>query len=164
MIRRAEIKDVPALTNIYNWYIENTTVTYETEKINEEEMTKRLCEISTNNPYLVYEEDGYVVGYAYAHQLGERAAFFVAAEVSIYMSKEVKGRGKGKELMKELQCALQQTKYATAVALIDSSNEISKKFFIDLGFVFAGELKNVGYKFGKWLGLTYYTKQLKEYS
>ena len=164
MIRKACARDGEQIAAIYKWYVENTTITYEITVPGPTEMTQRILDTIENNPYLVYEEAGKVVGYAYSHQLRPREAFFVAAEVSIYLDKDACHGGKGQELIDALFEELKKYKYTTAVALISADNENSAKFFEKLGFNFKGTIDHVGYKFNKWLGLSYYSKQLKEYT
>ena len=74
MIRKVRLDDAPSITNIYNPFITQTTVSFETEKVSTEQMAKRIKEISTLYPYYVYEEDGQVLGYCYLHAWKERAA------------------------------------------------------------------------------------------
>ena len=75
MIRRVELKDTGDITEIYNEYVVNSIVTFETEAVSEAEMYVRISEISSHYPYFVYEVDGRVVGYCYAHAWKERAAY-----------------------------------------------------------------------------------------
>ncbi|MDD4321732.1 MAG: GNAT family N-acetyltransferase [Acidaminococcaceae bacterium] len=164
MIRNATIDDAQALANIYAHYVLATTITYETEPPGIEEMANRWKNISANYPYLVMEEQGKVIGYAYAGRFRERKAFDPTTEVSIYFHKDYCGKGRGPELMNALFQELEKYPYATAVACISSNNDISAKFCKNMGFVFVGILENVGYKMNQWLGLAEYTKKLRDYN
>ena len=74
MIRDVKPQDATAITKIYNEYITNSIISFETEPLTEEDMLSRIVQISSKYPYLVYETDGIVVGYCYAHAWKERAA------------------------------------------------------------------------------------------
>ena len=102
MIRRVELKDTGDITEIYNEYVVNSIVTFETEAVSEAEMYVRISEISSHYPYFVYEVDGRVVGYCYAHAWKERAAYKYTLETAVYLSPEYSGKGIGKQLMQRL--------------------------------------------------------------
>lgn len=67
MIRRVELQDAKAITTIYNEYVRHSVATFETEPLREEDMRNRIAGIAVRFPYFVYEEEGKVVGYCYAH-------------------------------------------------------------------------------------------------
>ena len=75
MIRDVKPQDATAITKIYNEYITNSIISFETEPLTEEDMLSRIVQISSKYPYLVYETGGIVVGYCYAHAWKERAAY-----------------------------------------------------------------------------------------
>ena len=75
MIRRVELQDAKAITTIYNEYVGHSVATFETEPLREEDMRNRIAGIAVRFPYFVYEEEGKVVGYCYAHLWKERAAY-----------------------------------------------------------------------------------------
>ena len=102
MIRRVELKDTGDITEIYNEYVVNSIVTFETEAVSEAEMYVRISEISSHYPYFVYEVNGRVVGYCYAHAWKERAAYKYTLETAVYLSPEYSGKGIGKQLMQRL--------------------------------------------------------------
>jgi len=99
MIRPVELKDAKAITGIYNEYVVNSVATFETEEVSEDEMSARISEISSHFPYLVYEVDGKIAGYCYAHAWKERAAYKYTLETTVYLSPEYSGKGIGKQLM-----------------------------------------------------------------
>ena len=160
MIRKATLADAPAIAKIYEYYVLETTITYEVEPPDAKEMSNRWKNISANYPYLVMEEKGRVIGYAYAARFRERKAFDPTTEVSIYLDKDYCADGRGPMLMKALFKELEAYPYATAVACISSNNEFSAKFCKKVGFHYVGTLENVGYKKNQWLGLAEYTKKL----
>lgn len=161
MIRQATLKDAQAIARIYEYYVLETTITYEMEPPDAAEMAERWKKINANYPFLVMEEAGKVIGYAYASRFRERKAFDPSIEISIYFDKDFAGKGVGTLLMEGLFEELKKYNYVTAVACISSDNEISAKFFTKMGFKLAGVLENVAYKKEQWLGLAEYTRSLE---
>ncbi len=163
MIRAVRPEDAKRITEIYRWYVENTTITYEITLPDEAEMLRRIESVTAIYPWLVYEEGGQVVGYAYAGRFREREAFRVSVELSTYFDQEHCGSGRGMAIMKALLAELENYDCYTALACISYGNAASKKLCEKLGFELAGVTHNVGYKFDQWLSLAFYTLQLKEY-
>ena len=115
MIRLALPGDAAALAAIYNHYIAATTVTFEVEEVTEEEMRGRVERVGARFPWLVWEEEGRVEGYAYAGALKERAAYGRTAETSVYVRAGGGRRGGGTKLYTELLHRLQQRGVHTAI-------------------------------------------------
>ena len=84
MIRYAKLSDAKAIADIYNEYILHSVATFETEAVSEDEMYRRIADISSRFPYLVFEEGGQVIGYAYAHLWQERAAYCHTWETTFF--------------------------------------------------------------------------------
>ena len=143
--------DTNAITAIYNQYIEKTTVSFETDTLSTEQMRKRIRDISSEYPYLVYETDGQVIGYAYVHRWKERAAYSLTVETTIYLSPGHKHEGVGTALMHELIERCKAAGYKVLIACITGENTESINFHSSLGFVQASHFHNVGYKFGRML-------------
>ena len=93
MIRAVTLQDTSAITAIYNEYIAHSTSTFDIEPVSEEEMQKRISEISARYPYFVYETDGEIVGYCYAHPWKEREAYNRTLETTVYLSPAHTGKG-----------------------------------------------------------------------
>lgn len=163
MIRAVRPEDVKRITEIYSWYVAHTTITYEITLPDEAEMLQRINKITASFPWLVYEENGEVIGYAYAGKFREREAFNIAVELSAYFDQEHCGGGRGMEILQALLKELEGYELYTALACISYGNAASRKLCEKLGFQLAGITHNVGYKFGQWLSLAFYTLQLKEY-
>ncbi|MGI6223610.1 MAG: GNAT family N-acetyltransferase [Prevotella sp.] len=160
MIRPVEEKDVPALTAIYNHYITETTATFETEPISEDEMAERVKAITAEGPYLVDEEDGKVVGYIYAHKWHERAAYAKTFEVTEYLAQGYTHHGIGTALLEQLLILCRQQGLHALVACITAENTPSRKMYEKNGFQQVSLFKEVGYKFGRWLDVSDYERIL----
>ena len=161
-IRFANEADAVNLLKIYSQYIE-TTITFEYVLPSVEEFQRRIREFSEVYPYLVCEEDGEIIGYAYAHRAFERAAFSWDAEVSIYLDKKARGKGIGKQCYKILLELLREQGIITVYSLISTPNPRSERLHEDIGFEWIGTHKNTGYKAGKWCDISWYQIQLNPY-
>lgn len=158
MIRCARLEDAAEIVAIYNPYITDTTVTFETEPVSVEEMSRRITKIKDEEKgiFLVCEMNGHVVGYAYAHPWKERAAFLYTWETAVYVATEHQGKGIGPMLMKELIELCRGNKVHVLVACIVADNQGSLRMHARLGFHQVSHFKEVGYKFGRWLGVIDY--------
>lgn len=149
-IRMAEEKDAAALLDIYRPYIA-TTVTFEYEVPTVEEFTRRVRHTLEHYPYLLCEENGKVLGYAYAHRARERAAYQWDAELSVYISGDEHGRGIGRALYSALMELVAAQGVRNFYGVITGENTRSIRFHEELGFTLAGVHHRTGYKNGKWL-------------
>ena len=156
MIRPVIKTDAGRLTKIYNRYIINSTATFEIDPIRSNEMVKRLEKVNKNHPWLVYEMDGVVVGYAYAGEWKPRPAYKFTVEVSVYIDPNHHGKGVGFMLYQKLIDQLKQTEIRALLAGITLPNDPSIKLHQKLGFVNVGQLKSVGFKFGNWIDVGYW--------
>ena len=102
IIREASLADAPRLLEIYSPYVTDTVITFEYEVPSQEEFQSRIETIKRRYPYLVCEEQGRVIGYAYADTYMIRPAYDWCAEVSIYVDRDCRGRGAGQALYREL--------------------------------------------------------------
>ena len=160
MIRLATEADLPEILEIYGPYIINTTASFEYTVPTMDEFTHRFRSITADFPWLVWEEKGRILGYAYASLPFHRAAYRWCAESSIYLRPEAQGRGIGKRLQLVLEDVLKQQGYALLYAVITSENQGSLAFHEALGYVKTAELPGCGYKFGRNLGITWMEKRL----
>jgi phosphinothricin acetyltransferase len=162
MIRYAKCSDLAAILEIYNDAILNTTAIY-TYKPHTLEDRKAWFEQKTSEgiPIWVFEENNLVIGFATFGPFRAYPAFKYTIEHSVYVHKDYRRRHIGAALLKELLMFANTKGYATVVAVIDDSNEGSKSMHEKLGFSCAGSIRKAGYKFGKWLDLSFYELQLK---
>ena len=159
MIRMATNADIPAILHIYAPYIINTTYTFEYTVPTLEAFTARFEVITAQFPWLVWEENGKVLGYAYGSAPFERAAYSWCGEVSIYLAPEIHGKGIGRKLYAALEAIMWQQGYRVIYSLITSENESSVRFHERVGYTFSFECKNCGLKFGRWLGVIWMEKR-----
>jgi len=146
MIRAVTQSDTSAIAEIYNYYILNTFITFEMEPITSDEIGLRIEKYSEVGPYLAYEENGIVIGYAYISKFRERKACENAVESSIYLKNGFAGKGIGFQLYSEL-LSWASEKYHTIVAGISLPNEASVRLHEKCGFRKIGHFSEVGRKF-----------------
>ena len=158
-IRSAKPQDCAELLKIYGQYID-TPITFEYVLPPCEEFAARITEISADYPYLVCEENGKIVGYAYAHRFKERAAYQWGAELSVYLEKNFTSKGLGKKLYRILEEILKIQNVKTVYGGVTSPNVKSEKLHKSLGFSLAGTYRKTGYKCGQWLDVSWYEKTI----
>ena len=159
MIRLATEADIPQILAVYAPYVEHTTHTFEYCVPTQAAFRDRFCAITEKFPWLVWEEDGTVLGYAYGSTLFERTAYQWCAEVSIYLAPQIQGRGVGRRLYTALEQILFFQGYRVLQALVTQENEGSLGFHQALGYRAVAKLPACGVKFGRWLGVTYLEKR-----
>ena len=159
-VRMATIQDAKEILDIYAYYIQNTTTTFEYTVPTIGEFTGRIAEILEKYPYLVYEENGRILGYAYAHQFMVRAASRWGAELSVYLAKEAKGKGIGKRLYQILTDILKMQHVVKLYGCVEGSNQNSIALHERMGFCQVAIFQNCGYKHGKWLDLIWLEKTI----
>ena len=160
MIRSATEADVPEILAIYAPYILTTTHTFEYEVPTEAAFLARFRTITERFPWLVWEEDGQILGYAYGSAPFERAAFRWTAEDSVYLRPEAEGKGIGARLCNALEAVLAYQGYRKIYAIITSENAHSLRFHRKLGYKTLAEFPECGFKFGRWLGVWWLEKRL----
>ncbi len=151
MIREVKTEDAVQICDIYNYYVNETTVTFETQPISVAEMRQRIVDVSSASPYFVFEEQGEVLGYCYIHPWKAFSAYSHTYETTIYLSPKSKGRGIGSMLMRELIKASRSKGAHVLIACITADNIESIEFHKCLGFSQSSLFKEVGLKFGKLL-------------
>ena len=160
MIRFVEQKDIRSLTAIYNYYIENTTATLELEKLTEEAFRARVEKIRERFPYLVYEENGEILGYAYLNDFNERGGYRFTADLSLYVAPTARGKGIGRALYEAIEPKAKEMGLCNIISLITSENEASLAFHKALGFERVAQIDNIAHKFDRWIGLCYCIKRI----
>lgn len=161
-IRPYQIGDEVAISAIYNHYILHSTVTFEEEPLSHAQMAERIHKYTQSYPWLVYESEGQVLGYAYAAQFHSRSAFRHTVEPSVYVHQDAHGQGIGQALYRDLLERLARTTCHTIVSAIALPNVGSVRLHEGFGFSQVGHLQAVGFKFGQWIDVGYWQKNLRD--
>lgn len=150
-IRKVRPDDVGRICEIYNYYIENTAITFETAPVSETKMKERISEVLDSGlPYYVGEIEGYVVGYCYIHTWNNRCAYSATKEVTVYLDKAQTGRGFGSMFYNHLLQSIDKEDIHVLIAGICIPNEGSVKLHEKFGFKQISHMKEVGWKFDRW--------------
>lgn len=161
MIRAASAADVPAILDIYRPYILHTAYTFEYDVPTEEQFLRRFETITAEFPWLVWDEQGKILGYAYADHAFSRAAFQWTADLSIYLKPEAFGRGVGRKLYTAVEDILRELGYFAVYGIVTADNEGSCAFHRAMGYDETACLPDCGWKFGQWHGVIWFEKRLQ---
>ena len=157
MIRSANRADAEAIARIYNYYVTNTTVTFEEEAVSIEEMAERITDVrSSGLPWVVLEQEGKLAGYAYATKWKERSAYRFSVEVTVYLAAGLGGGGLGTQLYQVLLAQLKERGFHAVMGGIALPNPASIALHEKFGMTKAAHFKEVGFKFGRWVDVGYW--------
>ena len=145
MIRNAVPADVPAILEIYRPYILETAYTFEYEVPSPEAFAERFETVTQMHPWLVWEENGEILGYVYGEKPFSRAAYQWTADLSIYLRMDCHGKGIGRALYGAAEEILRRQGYVSVYGIITSSNVGSRKFHEAMGYRQVAELPNCGW-------------------
>jgi phosphinothricin acetyltransferase len=160
-IRPASPADAHAIAAIYAQYVLSSTATLELEPPDAAEIGRRMADVLARGlPYLVADVDGVVAGYGYASAFRPRPGYRFTVEDSVYLRTEFAGRGLGRRLLGELMVAAKAAGCHQMVAVIGGSNPASVAMHRSQGFVDVGVLREVGFKFGDWVDVTFMQREL----
>lgn len=162
-IRTAKVEDAEALLEIYAPYVRNTAITFEYEVPEAEEFAERIRRTLKKYPYFVAEEDGVLLGYAYASAFKERSAYDWSVETSIYVAQHVHGKGIGSMLYDALEEALRQQNIINVNACIAYPNPGSIGFHEKYGYRTVAHFTKCGFKLGQWWDMIWMEKMLSEH-
>lgn len=160
MIRYVEEKDYKEITDIYNYYIKNTTISFEEDELSYDNMRKRIDSIKKKFPYIVYEEDGAILGYAYLNYFSERSAYRFSLDLSIYLKNGELTKGIGSALYNEIENIARKNGIKKIISCITLSNDRSISFHKKMGFSECGRMNNVGYKHNAWQSIVWMDKDI----
>jgi phosphinothricin acetyltransferase len=164
IIRDLKPEDIPRITEIYNYYVQHTIVTFDEEPLSVQSMTQKAENIQKRYPYLVVEDDvGTVVGYGYGSQFRPKPAYRFTVETTIYFDHACTGKGYGTRLYSELLMQLRERGYRIALGVLSLPNPASVRLHEKLGFIQAGHLKHVGRKFDQWIDTGYWHLDLETF-
>lgn len=161
LIRLAAAGDAAAIAAIYRPYVEDSWISFEEGSPDAAEMARRMRgDLPGFHPWLVAEEDGGLLGYAASSPFRARPAYRWAVETGIYLARTAKGRGVGRALLTSLIDLLERQGYVAAIGAIALPNDASVALHEKLGFEHNGTYRGVGFKFGQWLDVGLWQKEL----
>ena len=156
LVRDVTLDDSKNIAEIYNHYILNTIVTFANDPISKVEMENRIKDISSSYPWIVYEENGEIQGYAYASRWSSRCAYKKSIETTIYLKNDTIGKGIGTILYQELLYRIKKGKFHAVIGGVSLPNKASIALHEKFGYKKVAHFKEVGYKFDKWIDVAYW--------
>ncbi|MEL6194719.1 MAG: N-acetyltransferase family protein [Bacteroidota bacterium] len=162
IIRDASMDDAQRILDIYAPFILNSRTSFESEVPSLADFQQRMADTQKTHPWLVYEADRHIAGYAYAGLHRKRHAYQWSTEVSVYLHDNFRGKGLAVALYDSLFACLTLQGFYTAFAGITMPNDPSERFHKKYGFEEIGRYKNVGYKMGVWADTLWLSKPLVE--
>lgn len=160
MIRPFEPSDLNPMREIYNYYAENTLLTFDDTALSEADFAAKLDNVITKYPCLIYEKEGKVLGFAYATEWKSNPAYRFTASTTIYFHPESLDKGSGTKLYRKLIAELKARDMHSLVAGILMPNEKSTRMHEKLGFNKVAHLSQIGYKFNKRIDVSYWQLML----
>jgi L-amino acid N-acyltransferase YncA len=161
-VRDASASDGPACAAIYAPYVTDTAITFEADPPSGEEMARRIVVASERHAWLVLEDLGRVVGYAYAGTFNPRAAYRWSCEVSVYLEHGRRRTGGGRALYEVLLPRLIERGFHAAAAGMTLPNDASVGLHRAMGFELVGVYRRIGFKHGKWHDVAWTQRILAE--
>lgn len=156
MIRNVHINDAQQLVDIYNYYVSNTVVTFDDIPLPVDTFRHKIETIASQYPFLVFEENNKILGYAYAGKWREKPAYKNTVESTIYLHHDAVGKQIGSKLYTELLRLLKHQNYHVVIGGLALPNEASVKLHEKFGFVKVAHFKEVGLKFDTWLDVGFW--------
>jgi phosphinothricin acetyltransferase len=161
VIRPATPNDAPRLATVYRPYVEESRISFEDVAPDPAEMARRLNgDVPGLYPWLVAEDDGNLLGYATSSAFRTRRAYRWCVETGIYLNRDACGRGVGRTLLTALLEHLQMQGFVSAIGAIALPNDPSVRLHEALGFVHTGTCREVGFKFGEWIDVGLWQRDL----
>lgn len=163
MIRLFELRDLPELLKIYNFYVETSIATLDHKKASFKKFSNKLKTISKRYPCFVYEKDGKILGYCYASLWKEKDGYNKTVESTIYISQDHNRNGVGTKLYRHLIAELKRLNYEVVIGCLSLPNAISVALHEKLGFMKVAHFPGIGYKFDKKIDVGYWQLNLVEW-
>ena len=156
LIRDATKSDAAAISEIYNHYITNTIITFEEQPVSVAEIRNRIVTITKQLPWLVWEEEKAILGYAFAGPWKERSAYRYTVEGSVYLNHSAIGKGIGTQLFQALIDRLRELSVHSIIGGAALPNPASVALQEKMGFEKVAHFKEVGWKLGRWVDVGYW--------
>ncbi|APY09974.1 phosphinothricin acetyltransferase [Seonamhaeicola sp. S2-3] len=150
MVRSFKTEDTQQLLDIYNYYVVNSVATFDTEPVAFEVYSEKLHRINKAYPLIVFEEDNTILGFAYGSKFRPKPAYNGTVEATVYVKHTAHGKQIGTILYTKLLSLLKQQNFHSVMGVLTIPNDASVKLHEKFGFKQVAELKEVGFKFGKW--------------
>jgi phosphinothricin acetyltransferase len=160
-IRLASTGDAGAIAAIYAPYCDSTVISFEETAPTANEMARRIASIGATRPWIVLEDEGAIVGYAYASAHHERAAYRWSVSTAIYIRRDRHRRGAGRALYTTLFALLRALGYCQATAGITLPNPASVGLHTAFGFAPVGVYRQIGYKMGEWHDVGWFQAEIQ---
>jgi len=164
MIRHVKISDAEQICTVYNHYVINTAATFEEEEVTAEEMRIRIKQLTRRFPWLVYEVENELKGYAYATDWKSRTAYRYSAETTVYVKFDNIGKGIGSKLYQQLIREMKTLSYQTLVGGIALPNNSSIALHEKLNFKKVAHFQQIGFKLNQWVDVGYWQLLLEQNS
>lgn len=155
-IRTAAPDDAARIAEIYNWYVENTWISFEEAPVSELEIRARMQRTGSGRPWFVLQQEGRVMGFAYGGEFRSRTAYRFSVETTIYIDRQLLGQGAGTRLYNRLIDSLRDADVHVLLAAIALPNPASVALHEKLGYRKIGQLLQVGRKFDQWIDVGYW--------
>ena len=156
MIRLATLDDAAAIAEIYNYYVLNTTISFEEAAVSVADMVERIRDANEKFAWYVYEHAGCIVGYAYVGAWRARCAYRTSVESSVYVDKDSANLGIGSKLYRHLLDDLKTRGIKVVIGGVAQPNPASVALHEKFGFEKVAHFKKVGRKFDQWIDVAYW--------
>lgn len=150
MIRPFKVEDTQQLLDIYNYFVLNSTATFDIEPLSFEAFSSKIIRINNSFPVIVYVEGNSILGYAYGSRFRPKPAYNNTVESTVYVKHDAFGKQIGTKLYKELLQLLKADNYHVVLGILTIPNDASVRLHEKFGFKHVADLKQVGFKFGEW--------------
>lgn len=157
MIRNVQLSDAKRIAEIYNPYIKDTIITFEEDLVTEKDIAERIKNITAKKfPYIVYEENDNLVGYAYLSNWRTRSAYDITLETSVYVDEKAQAKGLGTILYADLINKAREINIHSLIGVISLPNPVSQKLHEKFNFELVGNFKESGLKFNKLIDVEFW--------
>ena len=160
MIRNVKLTDAEQIVAIYNYYVVNSIVTFDQVPFTASDFVEKIETIAAKYPFIVFEENQKVLGYAYANMWRQKPAYKHTVETTVYIDNNAQGRHIGSILYTELLKRLKDQNYHVAIGGLTLPNDPSVRLHEKFGFKQVAHFKEVGFKFDTWLDVGFWQLSL----
>ncbi|AOW22005.1 GNAT family N-acetyltransferase [Urechidicola croceus] len=156
MIRKVKISDAKEIVDIYNYYVLNSIVTFDEKPFSKSDFEQKIKKISSDYPFIVFEENNEILGYAYANKWRQKPAYNNTLESTVYVKNGVHKKRIGTKLYTELLKQLKEQNYHVIIGGLSLPNDASIRLHENFGFKKVAHFNEVGLKFGKWIDVGFW--------